>query len=45
MLNTILEGKAGRIMLDADKPQSWRAVFKSYEDLLTTAIWNNPIHR
>jgi hypothetical protein len=39
MLNAILEGKAGRVMLDGDEAQSWRAVFKSYEDLLTAAVW------
>lgn len=40
MLNAILEGKAGRIMLDGGEPQSWRTVFQSYEDLLTAAIWS-----
>lgn len=40
MLNAILEGKAGRITLDGDLPQSWRAVFQTYEDLLTAAIWS-----
>lgn len=40
MLNAILEGKAGRIMLNEGKPQSWRTVFQSYEDLLTAAIWS-----
>jgi len=40
MLNAILEGKAGRVTLNEDKPQSWRAVFKSYEDLLTAAIFS-----
>lgn len=40
MLNAILEGKAGRIMLNEEVPQSWRTVFQSYEDLLTAAIWS-----
>ncbi|MDR4898333.1 hypothetical protein [Yersinia kristensenii] len=40
MLNAILEGKAGRIMLNEGVPQSWRTVFQSYEDLLTAAIWS-----
>lgn len=39
MLNAILEGKAGRITLNEEVPQSWRTVFQSYEDLLTAAIW------
>lgn len=40
MLNAILEGKAGRITLNEGMQQSWRAVFQSYEDLLTAAIWS-----
>ncbi|MGG6134545.1 hypothetical protein ACQV2E_01540 [Pantoea allii] len=40
MLNAILEGKAGRIMLNEGIRQSWRTVFQSYEDLLTAAIWS-----
>lgn len=40
MLNAILEGKAGRITLNGEEPQSWRTVFQSYEDLLTAAIWS-----
>ncbi|MCC8380340.1 hypothetical protein [Xenorhabdus sp. PB30.3] len=39
MLHAILEGKAGRVTIGDEKPQSWRSVFKSREDLLTAAFW------
>ncbi|MCE0490453.1 hypothetical protein LU196_10380 [Pantoea sp. Mb-10] len=38
MLNAILQGKSGRVVKDGIS-QSWRSVFKHYEDMLTAAFW------
>lgn len=39
MLHAILNGKARRVSLLNEESQSWRSVFKRYEDLLTAALW------
>ncbi|MDC9581142.1 hypothetical protein PSI15_06090 [Xenorhabdus sp. PR6a] len=39
MLHAILEGKAGSVTIGDKKPQSWRSIFQSREDLLTAAFW------
>lgn len=39
MLHAILNGKARRVSLNNEGSQSWRTVFKHYEDLLTAALW------
>lgn len=39
MLHAILNGKARRVSLENDGAQSWRSLFRQYEDLLTAAFW------
>jgi len=40
MLKAVIHGKAGRVDIKGDGDnQSWRQIFKSYEDLLTAAVF------
>ena len=40
MLKAVVHGKAGRVDSNGDGVnQSWRQLFKSYEDLLTAAVF------
>lgn len=39
MLHAILKGKARRVNILNEESQSWRSIFRTYEDLLTASLW------